>query len=402
MLSRQPGRNCNWCRFHRLGAAAGLVAVLFAWLGNAPLSVSAITPCDFANALRSVHQMDEAVGAYVRVLRDNPAEPCALNALTELAAEAAQTQATNAREAAVQQVMLARMYEAAAATIEASDRSQANALRERARDAYIEALAADPAYQAAIDGLANVLAPLTSDRIAVAQAMKDAGFNDEATIELKNELRANPDAVIPDGLSTSLRRQWVPWWNPPWELLAKILLPLAVTLLLLAALLLRLPWFPRRRKPQLSVEDFNVGSTNLTIGKEMAALAEQAYLEFNLQHGILATGVVRGPIEQLPIPAEIAALSPSVNIVARLFGWLFPRHVITLTGHLHVPSESGVGVTAALVSGSTLIDSITIRESAFTPWGIDRSHDRTITALPYYRLARAVGVWARFRLVEER
>jgi tetratricopeptide (TPR) repeat protein len=358
-----------------------LVTALFALLGAPPAPAAANTtdpnPCATADALFALDLLDDAAGAYKKVVeaeRDNdaPAPKCAVDGLAAvdrrrsvLAVEAAERLREagfgTAASEAVRDALKDQPTKDAPA-LEITDALAELGSGERAI-AAARVLKKARFHQAASTLLEETLkttpdAATTDDirvitrprwRIAAAEALAAAGFRDAAAEQVKATLEARPNADVPDSLKESTRR--VGFWQDTLGAIGPWLVTVGeiVALLLLVLLITGGLW--SLRPPKLIAGGFSGGPGDKA-ATELAAAVSARYRELRDQNGGTALTQVEPAAEAFAPPASLTTALPHVAIVTAIVTFLsrmpIPKRW-TLVGELRERDPvRGAGLTVRL------------------------------------------------------
>lgn len=262
-------------------------------------------------------------------------------------------------------------------------------------------------------------------------AFEKSGQRELAREAYINALRKNPDL---DEASEALYRietgtfldslaNLLETLNKDLKVIGGAILTVIIILLAYLAIWWRiLPWIANsiRNKPQLDIECFDMGATNLDIGKGLAAKVEDEFKKVIHEKDKPMAHLVEGPTTLKP-PAEIKSGASPIKVVSELIEWAFPQKVISLCGCLQKSNEYGAGLSLKLKNNQTgeIIDAQTIwQKDCDLEFKIPKRNDQSkntnedqglnsqnttkkdIDASPYYCLAESAAVWTLFRLIE--
>lgn len=232
--------------------------------------------------------------------------------------------------------------------------------------------------------------------MARARAYHDAGFRDLARAKLQEAINADPSIPLPADLSDLLPgvaerltarfdAAVVPWLRLGGEV--------AVPVVLFGLLI-----YSRTRKttPSLDVTEFDASGADWAVGKTMSALIKQRLTQAAPARADLMR-LITGPIEPVPIPADVVAgvstLIPAAKLLSALPGWMLPATAYTLAGTLHRNAVHGAGLTVTLSVNKRIVSSLTLWQREFDP-----ELPSPADASSYYVLAEPAAVWATFEL----
>lgn len=152
------------------------------------------------------------------------------------------------------------------------------------------------------------------------------------------------------------------------------------------------------KKPSLDIGDFDKGATGLEINKGLGAMVQEKYIMLG-HEGRTRVNLVEGPPDKFQIPADVN-VAPYFKFVSELINWLFPPHVITLSGYLHKPGSHGSGITVKLVDNRTkkIFDSCTIWQNELDLETTPKKTEESIDPTSYYNLAEPTAIWVLFQL----
>ncbi len=341
--------------------------------------------CDAAVSLFNATLYDEALENYTAMLKQNPNLECAQAGII-----------------AVKRAQAEEFYELGQAYENAGQ-------REEAGKAYTSAIEKDTTFMKAQWALANV----SGDPFAAVRILAGLGLYTEASEALKKAANEEPGKPVPDELKYlsggtipewRQSKQWFETWG---FTIGEILTALAIALLALYIVINRIfPWIYDLIKefflsnPHLEIQDFDKGSTELDIGKGLAAIVEASINHFSNEGNRALVHIVEGPIQKLEIP-DVKAVTENLKFIFQLFELAFPRNVITLSGYLQKSEDRGAGLSLILVKRRTgeIVDSMTIWQKDFEMLMVPSdSKDPT----QYHQLAELVAIWIIFRLLAYR
>lgn len=187
-------------------------------------------------------------------------------------------------------------------------------------------------------------------------------------------------------------RSWIGRWGQPVGEIVIFLLGLYI-------LISRIwPWLRSfYKEPRLDIQDFDKGATGLEIGKGMGAMMEESLMQLETSGGAHVHLV---EAEMLPkIPVDVKSVSPQIKIMSDLIEWIIPSNVITLSGYLEKPGDSGAGLTLSIVENQTgnILSNITIWQKDYDPTAT-QSAVKDNDPVPYYCLVEPAAIWAHFQL----
>ncbi len=341
--------------------------------------------CDTADSLFNATLYDSALENYTALLKQNPKLECAQAGII-----------------AVKHAQAEELYELGQAYENAGR-------KEEAGKAYIAAIEKDPTFTKARWAIVNA----SGDPFAAVRILAGLGLYTDASEALKKVVKENPGVSVPDELKYlsggpipewRQSKQWFETWG---FTIGEILAALAIFILVIYILIKRiLPGIFDLIKefflsnPHLDIQDFDKGSTDLDIGKGLAAMVEVSINQFHNGGKRGLVHIVEGPIQKLEIP-DVTAVTPNLKIISQLFELAFPRDMMTLSGYLQKPGDRGAGLSLVLVKGRSgeIANSITIWQKDFE---MLMAPYETKDPTQYFQMAELAAIWIIFRLIAYR
>ena len=193
----------------------------------------------------------------------------------------------------------------------------------------------------------------------------------------------------------------------PWETLGKLwnrdLAPALPWILAIVILAILSRLFAERQRPSLDIEKFALGTLKLDPDPGAGLVAQVAVYLKQMEETAKPTtfALITGPVEALPLPAELTSLSTLPKDFGALWGLflkLLPQRVIALSGSLvHDPVRgAGLSLRLADLRNNRICNAVIL-------WQSDFRHALGPTAeIPqgetYLRLVEPAAIWAYFAL----